>query len=220
MDIQNTEIDSTMRSPGSLVREGRQAREMTLKELAAATRIPRATIAHIEDNAFEELPAEVFVRGFLRNLARELGLPQHEVIDSYELYTGKIRNPAIAPIADAEEAPAQEAQPSPLSVWADSVKVRIPSFDHVVEYVGSARPSYVIGTLVLLLGIAVAVSVVASSLDRAPELTLNNVSTSKASWNVKADGSKARWILDGQSNVHNGVVNTDAEADTKVTRAE
>ncbi len=211
-------------TPGTMIRRAREARGMSLRELAAATRIPRTSLAHIEDDAFDELPAEVFVRGFLRNAARELRLDNMEVIEAYERHTGRVHTSALSVIERREREAArplgatQLVEATPRTVTRTASRFRVPSFDGIVEYVGSARPAYVIGTLVVLLGIALAVSVVTSDLDRAPTLSLSNAPPAKASWNVKADGTKARWILDGQSNVHNGAVGVELETDTKTAK--
>ncbi len=73
-----------METPGLMLKREREARGMTLSELARVTRIPESSLEHIENNEFGEFPAEVFVRGFLRNYARQLSLPASEVIQAYE----------------------------------------------------------------------------------------------------------------------------------------
>ena len=64
-----------METPGLILKREREARGLTLLELSKVTRIPEASLEAIENNNFEDLPAEVFVRGFLRNYARQLSIP-------------------------------------------------------------------------------------------------------------------------------------------------
>jgi hypothetical protein len=218
MDNSTGDMNDRVETPGTMVRQAREARGMSLLDLSAATRIPRATLEHIEVDAFEELPAEVFIRGFLRNVARELRLNGQDVIDVYERYSGRVRTPVID-LPSVALAVSRRAETSPQTqAWRR--RFQLPNFDHLVEFVGSARPAYVIGTLVVLLGVALAVSVVTSSLDRAPALTLTNLPPTSTSWSARGNGTKARWILDGQSNINNGVVTGDIHTDTKTTRAE
>ncbi len=55
---------------GSCLRRAREKRQLSLKEVAGATKIPRATLELIEAGNLDELPADVFVRGFIRSYAR------------------------------------------------------------------------------------------------------------------------------------------------------
>jgi cytoskeletal protein RodZ len=75
-----------METPGLMLKREREARGLTLLEVSKVTRIPVPTLEAIENNAFEELPAEVFVRGFLRNYARQLSIPVDEIIEAYEVW--------------------------------------------------------------------------------------------------------------------------------------
>lgn len=73
-----------METPGLMLKREREARGLTLSELAKVTRIPEASLMSIENNNFDDLPAEVFVRGFLRNYARQLSIPADEIMQAYE----------------------------------------------------------------------------------------------------------------------------------------
>ncbi len=59
---------------GAEIRSARQARSLTLGGLGRLTRIPASAIERIETGRIEDLPGEVYVRGFLKSIARELGL--------------------------------------------------------------------------------------------------------------------------------------------------
>jgi cytoskeletal protein RodZ len=56
---------------------------MSLEEIARSTRVPMASVERIESDHFDELPGEVFVRGFLKSYARSLGLPCEDVLARY-----------------------------------------------------------------------------------------------------------------------------------------
>lgn len=75
-----------METPGIMLKREREARGLTIKYIASETKISESSIAAIEDNNFDAFPAEVFVRGFLRNYARALALPSEEIILAYESY--------------------------------------------------------------------------------------------------------------------------------------
>lgn len=56
---------------------------MSIEEISRATRIPMGSVERIENDHFDDLPGEVFVRGFLRAYARAVQLPVDEVLARY-----------------------------------------------------------------------------------------------------------------------------------------
>jgi len=72
-----------MESVGQLLRRHRAEKRMSVEEISRATRVPSASIERIEADRFEELPGEVFVRGFLRSYARALEISPDEVLARY-----------------------------------------------------------------------------------------------------------------------------------------
>jgi cytoskeletal protein RodZ len=72
-----------MSSLGSYLRSERETRQVSVAEIAQTTRIPIRILNQIESDQFDQLPAEVFVRGFLRVYARELGLNEGQVLERY-----------------------------------------------------------------------------------------------------------------------------------------
>lgn len=72
-----------MDTVGRYLKRTREARAMSLEEVSRATRIPVASIERIEGDHFDDLPGEVFVRGFLRAYARALSMPPEDVLARY-----------------------------------------------------------------------------------------------------------------------------------------
>jgi len=68
-------------SPGRFLREQRLRRGMSVEQLAAITKIPRRSLEFLEDDIHHELPGPVFVKGFLRCVARALSLDVQVVMD-------------------------------------------------------------------------------------------------------------------------------------------
>ena len=56
---------------------------MSVGELSRATRVPAPSVERIEADQFDELPGEVFVRGFLKSYARAVDLPPDDVLARY-----------------------------------------------------------------------------------------------------------------------------------------
>jgi cytoskeletal protein RodZ len=85
-----------MESIGKYLRNERELRQVSLEELAQTTRIPIRMLVHIEENRFDELPGEVFARGFIKSYARSLGLECEPLLESYG--AGRPVDDAPAPI--------------------------------------------------------------------------------------------------------------------------
>ena len=73
-----------MESLGNYLRRQRELQQLSVAEIAQTTRIPARVLRLIENDRFEELPADVFVRGFLRAYARAVGLDEVEVMKMYD----------------------------------------------------------------------------------------------------------------------------------------
>ncbi|HEX5101746.1 MAG TPA: helix-turn-helix domain-containing protein [Polyangiaceae bacterium] len=72
-----------MTSVGQHLKGLREAKRMSLAEVSRATRVPVASVERIEADRFDELPGEVFVRGFLRAYARALQVSPDDVLARY-----------------------------------------------------------------------------------------------------------------------------------------
>ncbi len=70
-------------SIGTYLKRHRDAKAMSLAELSRATRIPTASLEALESDHFDDLPGEVFVRGFLQSYARAVGVLPAEVLARY-----------------------------------------------------------------------------------------------------------------------------------------
>ena len=56
---------------------------MSVEEIARSTRVPMDSVTRIEADQFDQLPGEVFVRGFLKAYARAVGLAAEDVLARY-----------------------------------------------------------------------------------------------------------------------------------------
>jgi curved DNA-binding protein CbpA len=68
---------------GASLRRIREARRMSLDDLADYTRISKSYLRAIEEEDYNRLPAVVYVRGFLQQVAKRLKLPIEIVIQKY-----------------------------------------------------------------------------------------------------------------------------------------
>ncbi|MDP3275170.1 MAG: helix-turn-helix domain-containing protein [Deltaproteobacteria bacterium] len=77
------ELSPVTEFDGALLRAVRMARGLELRELASRTKIPRASLEALEDEAYDVLPPVVYLRGFLSEFARQLRLDPEQVALTY-----------------------------------------------------------------------------------------------------------------------------------------
>ncbi len=74
---------------GEHLRREREMRGVSLDEIAGATRISRRFLEALEKEAWDRLPGGVFNRGFVRTVARFLGLEEESLLAEYSLAKGE-----------------------------------------------------------------------------------------------------------------------------------
>jgi cytoskeletal protein RodZ len=70
-------------SIGSFMKRQRELKGMSVAEVSRVTRVPVISLESIESDHFDDLPGEVFVRGFLKSYAQSLGLVPSEIVARY-----------------------------------------------------------------------------------------------------------------------------------------
>lgn len=70
---------------GATLRKIREIRRYSLDDIAQITKISKTYIIALEEEAYAKLPAPVFIRGFLLQIAKTLKIPTEEVAQAYML---------------------------------------------------------------------------------------------------------------------------------------
>ena len=73
---------------GERLKRERELREVTLEEITSGTRIGPRFLEALENEEWEKLPGGVFNRGFVRSIARYLGLDEEAFLAEYDLAHG------------------------------------------------------------------------------------------------------------------------------------
>ena len=98
---------------GAKLRESRERRGMTLREVASSTKLPFRTLEAIERNDVAQLPGGIFSRSFIRSFAVEVGLdPEQavrEFITQFPDRSVASRYPAISPSAQTDDSERRRA---------------------------------------------------------------------------------------------------------------
>ncbi len=92
-----------MASVGAYLQDLRTRRGVSLDEVARTTRVAQRYLQALENDAFEDLPAPVFIRGFIRAYCQALGEPPHEALAYYDGHDGRTP-PLPAPLVAATRA--------------------------------------------------------------------------------------------------------------------
>ena len=101
---------------GPLLRQIREAVGVELREIAEKSKIGMAYLQALEGEVFTKLPAPVYVRGFLAEYARALGLDAERVKQTYlERYRA-----ARGPVVEADD---EAAKPGPRCKRAPTIQI-------------------------------------------------------------------------------------------------
>ena len=75
---------------GSYIKQEREKKNMSLEELHEETKIRQVYLEAIENGEFSTLPGEVYLKGFLRTIARELSLEYGQLLEFYSQDIGVV----------------------------------------------------------------------------------------------------------------------------------
>ncbi len=75
--------DQGMRQPGERLRAEREARGISREDVANRLNLTVTFIEALETDDYDRLPEATFVRGYIRNYARELDLPADELVSVF-----------------------------------------------------------------------------------------------------------------------------------------
>lgn len=88
-------------SPGAQLRRAREARGETIHEVAFALKLSPRQVEALEQDDFAALPGMAFLRGFLRNYARYVGLDPAPLMEAVQRLAGQ-GTVDLSPIRNAE----------------------------------------------------------------------------------------------------------------------
>lgn len=82
---------------GERLRAAREERELTVEQVAEATRLPLNYVYALEEESFDVFTSDLHARGFLRNYASFLGLDPEETVDLLDELRGTPRGKKSSP---------------------------------------------------------------------------------------------------------------------------
>lgn len=103
---------------GEMLRSEREKRGLSLNEVESALKIRAVYIEALETDRFEDIPAEVYRIGYLKNYARLLGLDHNDLVDRYRTsVAGSEQKPGhiIVPVSTTVSTPISDLAAAPAS---------------------------------------------------------------------------------------------------------
>jgi cytoskeleton protein RodZ len=111
-----------MASLGQALRDEREARNISIEEIANSTKIGSRYLEALEADRLDQMPGGFFIRGIIRSYAKAIGLDPEEVLDRYKAAGLVGTAPAETkeqPTAAPEAAPSEEIIESPVKPAPD-----------------------------------------------------------------------------------------------------
>ncbi len=164
-----------MKTPGTQLREAREARGLSIGEAAALTRIPRNLLVSLEGDCVEEFKADVFLNGHIRNYARELGLDAEPLVRRFDPKSNQASAPVLA-----------QAPSEPRRARKHGASLGL-------------KPTHMFAVLLVLAGLGIFASLLSGGRATAKD-TVQFPAADESAWELEQDVQDTRWLLEQQPN--------------------
>jgi cytoskeleton protein RodZ len=126
---------------GGKLRQARERRGLSLRQIAANTKISAAALDALERNDISKLPGGIFSRAFVRSYAVEVGLNPDETVKEFlERFQGEPSPSGAAPAPIPAEESAFESQQRMASVVLKLVLISLPVAGFILYLTLRPRP--------------------------------------------------------------------------------
>ncbi len=78
-----------LKTPGEMISDAREAKELTLAQLSDRTKIPPAVLKSLELDEYHKISGPLYIKSFLRTCAVDLGLDPQVVLSLYNQISGE-----------------------------------------------------------------------------------------------------------------------------------
>jgi cytoskeletal protein RodZ len=127
---------------GGKLRQARERRGISLRQIAASTKISPAALEALERNDVSKLPGGIFSRAFVRSYAVEVGLNPDETVKEFlEQFDREAPVAVAAPARLSEEESAFESQQRLAGVVLKLLLIAIPVGGAILYFTLRSRPA-------------------------------------------------------------------------------
>jgi len=161
-----------MMEVGQLLRQTREAQELSLADVEEQIRIRQSFLIALESGNWDDLPNEVVARGFLRNYAQFLGLDSDDLLAQTSNSRPAGDHPSLtatAQVAANDIQPAAEYKPIDLDLYDDTPERSI-TLQRVLGFLLALIPVVILAYLLVQFGLPLL-------LDQSAGLTANPTAT-------------------------------------------
>ena len=127
---------------GGKLRQARERRGVSLRQIATSTKIAVAALEALERNDISKLPGGIFTRAFVRSYASEVGLDPEETVREFLERFEHAPAPAVAgsaPVPDEESS--FESQQRMASVVLKLIVIAVPLIGVILYFTLRSRPA-------------------------------------------------------------------------------
>lgn len=144
-------VSSHLNEIGTVLREARENRGYTLDHVYEALRINPKYLQAMESGAYDQLPSQTHVHGYLRKYARFLGLDPDPLVERYGQFKAKAPPVALAPVENQNMPPLMMPPEGEQGTFFDHLNNDLTDEDH------SGRRDYagwlIIAALIFFIGL-------------------------------------------------------------------
>jgi cytoskeleton protein RodZ len=127
---------------GGKLRLARERRGLSLRQIAASTKIPIAALEALERNDMSKLPGGIFSKAFVRSYALEVGLDPDETSREFlDRFHGGHVAPVAAPVVVSDEDSKFETQQRIAGVVLKLALISVPLIGVVLYFTMRSRPA-------------------------------------------------------------------------------
>jgi len=97
---------------GSYLKHERELRGVALEDIADKTKIHLKYLEALENNLYDDLPGEVFVKGYIKSYAKSIGSDVEEIVNAYDDSIGRERRQMLMDAHSSKIKPKSAAKPA------------------------------------------------------------------------------------------------------------
>jgi cytoskeleton protein RodZ len=118
-EVTKPEVTKPEITPGTILRKAREENNLSIGHVADRLCLDIRVIEGLENDNYEKLPSTIFIRGYLRNYAKLLEIPEESIIESFDSIHKSQEPKTITPTPKIKP----QTQATSLDLWPKLVSI-------------------------------------------------------------------------------------------------